>query len=79
MKRLILAAALALIASLSGCAAFCDSNDAGCINKANAVSASIAAAGVATLGAAAAYAAAQPQPVVYVPVRPVYYCRWPYC
>ncbi|SAL88079.1 hypothetical protein AWB68_08648 [Caballeronia choica] len=59
MKRLILAAALALIASLSGCAAFCDSNDAACINKANAVSASIAAAGVATLGAAAAYAAAQ--------------------
>lgn len=78
MKRLTLAAALALVASLSGCAAFCDSNDTGCINKANAVSGAIAAAGVATLGAAAAYAAAQPT-YVYVPVRPVYYCRWPYC
>ena len=80
MKRFFIAvSAVVLVSSMSGCAAFCDSNDTGCINKANAVSGAIAAAGVATLGAAAAYAAAQPQPVVYVPVRPVYYCRWPYC
>ena len=59
---------LFLVASLSGCAAFCDSNDIGCINKANAVSASIAAAGVATLGAAAAYEASRP---VYVAPAPV--------
>jgi hypothetical protein len=65
MKLIILAA---LAASLTGCAAFCDSNDIGCINKANAVSASIAAAGVATLGAAAAYEASRP---VYVAPAPV--------
>jgi hypothetical protein len=65
MKTVII---LFLVASLSGCAAFCDSNDIGCINKANAVSASIAAAGVATLGAAAAYEASRP---VYVAPAPV--------
>ncbi|HEY2250942.1 MAG TPA: hypothetical protein VGH74_07760 [Planctomycetaceae bacterium] len=80
MKRFFIAlTAVALVSSLSGCAAFCDSNDTGCINKANAVSGAIAAAGVATLGAAAAYAAAQPVYVQPVYVRPVYYCRWPYC
>lgn len=73
--RLILAALLALVASLSGCAAFCDSSDYNCINKQHAIAAGVAAAGMATLGAAAAYQASRP---VYVaPV--VYVCRWPYC
>jgi hypothetical protein len=69
--------ALALAASLSGCAMFCNSDDIGCINKANAISAGIAAGGVAVLAGAAAYAASRP---VYVePVPVVYVCRWPYC
>ena len=75
MKTII---AIILAASLSGCAAFCDSNDIGCINKANAFAAGVAAAGVATLGAAAAVAASRP--VYYAPPPPVVYvCRWPYC
>ncbi|MGF6877353.1 hypothetical protein [Paraburkholderia sp. MM5477-R1] len=77
MKTFLLTGLLAV--SLSGCAAFCDSNDIGCINKANAVSASIAAGGIAALGAAAAYQASRPvyvEPVVVVPVRRCYgyYC-----
>jgi hypothetical protein len=70
--------ALALAASLSGCAAFCDSNDTGCINKANAFAAGVAAAGVATLGAAAAVEASRPV-YYYAPPPVVYVCRWPYC
>jgi hypothetical protein len=68
--------ALAVAASLSGCAAFCNSNDVGCINKANAISAGIAAGSVAVLAGAAAAAAARPvyvEPVYVVPVRRCYY------
>ena len=76
MKKLLI---VALLAQLTGCAAFCNSEDQGCINKMNAVSAGIAAVGVATLGAAAAYEATRPQ-VVYVRPAPVYVCnRWGYC
>jgi hypothetical protein len=77
MKNLIIVALLA--ASLTGCAAFCNPNDAGCINKANAVSASVAAGGLALLAGAAAVAASRPvyyEPVYVVPVRRCYY---PYC
>jgi hypothetical protein len=73
MKTLI---ALGLAASLSGCAAFCDSNDYGCIAKQHAIAAQVAAVGVATLGAAAAYQASRP---VYYTPPVVYVCRWPYC
>lgn len=77
MKHLLIAGLL--VSSLTGCAAFCNSNDIGCINKANAVSAGIAAGGVALLAGAAAAAAARPvyvEPVYVVPVRRCYY---PYC
>jgi hypothetical protein len=76
MKTVII---LFLLSSLSGCAAFCNSNDYGCIAKQNAMAAQVAAAGVATLGAAAAVAATRPvyvEPVYVVPVRRCYgyYC-----
>lgn len=77
MKTILALALAASMATLSGCAAFCHSDDIGCINKMNAVSAGIAAVGVATLGAAAAYQASRP---VYVEPAPVVYvCRYPYC
>jgi hypothetical protein len=76
MKTLL---ALALAASLSGCAIFCNSDDIGCINKANAVSAGIIAGAGAVLAGAVAYEATRPvyvEPVVLVPVRRCYgyYC-----
>jgi hypothetical protein len=75
MKTLV---ALLVAASLSGCAAFCNSQDYGCIAKQNAIGAQVAAGGLAVLGAAAAYAATRP--VYYVEPAPVVYvCRWPYC
>ena len=68
---------LALAASLTGCAAFCNSNDYGCINKANAISAHVAAGAAAMLAGAAAVQASRPVYVAPAPV--VYVCRWPYC
>jgi hypothetical protein len=77
MKNLLIAGLLAV--SLSGCAAFCDSNDIGCINKQNAIAAGIAAGGLAVLAGAAAYEATRPvyvEPVYVVPVR---HCYGYYC
>jgi hypothetical protein len=82
MKKVLCAGSLAALLSLTGCAAFCNSNDIGCINKANAVSAGIAAGGVALLAGAAAAAAARPvyvEPVYVVPVVPVRRCYYGYC
>lgn len=79
MKTLI---ALGLAISLSGCAAFCEPADINCINKANAVSAGIAAGAVAVLAGAAAYEASRPvyvQPVYVVPARVCYYPYRHYC
>lgn len=71
--------ALALAASLSGCAAFCNSEDYGCIAKQHAIAAQVAAGSAALLAGAAAYQATRPVYVQPVYVQPVYVCRWPYC
>jgi hypothetical protein len=70
---------LALVASLSGCAAFCNSQDYGCIAKQQAIASQVGAGAVAALAGAAAYQASRPvyvEPVVVVPVRRCYgyYC-----
>lgn len=68
MKTLAITLAAAL--ALSGCAAFCDKNDANCINKANAAAAGFAAGAVAVLAGALAAQAS----------RPVVVCnRWGRC
>lgn len=66
-----------LCVAMTGCAAFCDSYDQGCINRANAVAAGMAAGGVAVMAGAAAYAASRP---VYVAPAPtvVVVCRNPW-
>lgn len=76
MKTLL---ALALVASLSGCAAFCNSEDYGCIAKQHAIAAQVGAGALALAAGAAAYQATRPvyvEPVVVVPVRRCYgyYC-----
>jgi hypothetical protein len=71
--------ALTLVASLSGCAAFCNSEDYGCIAKQHAIAEQAGAGALAVLAGAAAYQATRPvyvEPVVVVPVRRCYgyYC-----
>jgi hypothetical protein len=77
--KLILAGLLA-VSLLTGCAAFCNSDDIGCINKQNAIANGIAAgAGAVLAGAVAGAVAYQATRPVYV--EPVYLvrCYYPYC